>query len=144
MYEPVPVSPCTARFRGEVPEFLPFPNLLLRRENQKIQAHRTSSQRSVRLQLRTPGPAGSVDPPTAPILRDGDVYTFTDNIYETIVVQRDNITVDGNGYMLQGEGSGKGFDLSNRNNVTIKNTHITEWYYGPRSQKRKCRYNCGA
>lgn len=75
-------------------------------------------------------PDGSVDPPAAPIQRNGDVYTFTGNIYETIVVQRDNITVDGNGYMLQGDGSGTGFDLSNRNNVTIKRTHVTEWYYG--------------
>ena len=28
---------------------------------------------------------GSIDPPTAPILRDGDIYTFTDNIYDSIV-----------------------------------------------------------
>ena len=25
---------------------------------------------------------GSIDPPTAPIQRDGDVYTFTNNIYD--------------------------------------------------------------
>ena len=32
---------------------------------------------------------GSVDPPTAPIQRDGNVYTFTSNIYEKIVVEID-------------------------------------------------------
>lgn len=74
---------------------------------------------------------GSVYPPDAPISSvDNVTYTFTGNIYETIVVQRDNITIDGNGYLLQGAGSGTGFDLSNRNNVTIKKTHITGWDYG--------------
>lgn len=74
---------------------------------------------------------GSVDPPTAPISSiDNITYTFTDNIYETIVVQRDNIIIDGDGYLLQGTGNGTGLDLSNRNNVTIKKTHITEWDYG--------------
>jgi hypothetical protein len=38
---------------------------------------------------------GRVDPPTAPIQRDGDLYIFTDNIYDGIVVERDNIVVDG-------------------------------------------------
>jgi len=73
---------------------------------------------------------GSVDPPGAPIQRDGDVYTFKASIYETIVVQRDNAVIDGNGYTLQGAGSGTGFDLSGRNNVTIKKTNIAEWNYG--------------
>jgi len=72
---------------------------------------------------------GSVEG-TDKIQRDGDVYTFKDNINEPIVVQRDNVIVDGNGYTLQSTGSGTGFDLSNRKNVTIKKTHISEWYYG--------------
>lgn len=45
---------------------------------------------------------GSIDPPTAPINRVGNVYTFTANIYESIVIEKDNITVNGNGYTLQG------------------------------------------
>jgi len=73
---------------------------------------------------------GSVDPQTAPINRAGDIYTLAGNIYETIVVQRDNIIVDGNGYVLQGSRSGVGFDLTNRNNVTLKNTYITQFNYG--------------
>jgi len=73
---------------------------------------------------------GDVDPPTAPINRAGDIYTLTSNIYETIAVQRDNIIVNGNGYILQGSGSSAGFDLTNRHNVTLNNTRITQFNYG--------------
>jgi len=69
-------------------------------------------------------PDGSVDPSTAPIQRDGNVYTFTDNIYDEIVVERDNIVVDGAGSTLQGTGSGTGIDLSDRSNVAIQNMQI--------------------
>ena len=68
-------------------------------------------------------PDGSVDPPDAPIQRDGDIYTFTVNIYDNIVVERDNIVVDGAGYTLQVV-SGYGIDLTGRSKVTIKNTEI--------------------
>jgi len=87
---------------------------------------------------------GNVDPPTAPINRAGDTYTLTSNIYETIVVQKDNIIVDGNGYTLQGSGSGAGFDLTNRNNVTLKNTNIKQFNYGVslyKSNGNKISYN---
>jgi len=73
---------------------------------------------------------GSVDPPTAPIQRDGDAYTFTDNIYDSIVVERDNIVVDGAGYAVQGTGGGWGIELSGRSNVTMRNMEIRAFYYG--------------
>ena len=71
-------------------------------------------------------PDGSVDPPTAPILNVGNIYyTFTDDIYDSIVVQRSNIIIDGAGHTLQGSGSGKGFHWRGPvKNVTIKNTII--------------------
>jgi len=75
-------------------------------------------------------PVGSVDPSTAPIQRDGNVYTFTDNIYDEIVVQRDNIVVDGAGYTLQGTGSGTGIYLSDRSNVAIQNMQIRHFDNG--------------
>jgi len=76
-------------------------------------------------------PDGSVDPPTTNITsRDNVTYTFTNNIYDSIVVERDNVIVDGNGYALQGSGSGDGFSLSHTNNVTIKNTNIEGFYMG--------------
>ncbi|MCJ7469306.1 M28 family peptidase [Candidatus Bathyarchaeota archaeon] len=73
---------------------------------------------------------GSIDPPTAPIQRNGDLYTFTDNIYDSIAVQRSNIIIDGAGFTLQGSGSGSGFFLSNVNNVTIDDADIKVFQFG--------------
>jgi len=75
---------------------------------------------------------GSIDPPTAPIQRVGDVYTFTGNIYDSIVIERNNTVVDGAGHTLQGTGSGAGIDLTERSNVTIKNMKIKGFYIGIR------------
>jgi parallel beta-helix repeat protein len=57
-------------------------------------------------------------------------FTFTENIYEPLVVMADNIVIDGNGYTLQGAGSGTGIYLPERNNVTITNAVITQWENG--------------
>lgn len=59
-------------------------------------------------------------------------YTFTENIYEPIVVTADNILIDGNGYTLQGPGNrtGTGFYLIDRSNVTIMNVTVKGWYFG--------------
>jgi parallel beta-helix repeat protein len=75
---------------------------------------------------------GSVEPSTANITSvDNITYTFTGNIYDSIVTERDNIVVDGTGYTVQGTGSGKGIDLSGRNNVTIRNMKIGAFFdYG--------------
>jgi len=79
---------------------------------------------------------GSIDPPTAPITTvDNVTYMLTDNITSSadgIVVERDNIVIDGGGHTLQGTGAYpyKGVDLSHRSNVTIKNTKIATFYYG--------------
>jgi parallel beta-helix repeat protein len=77
---------------------------------------------------------GSFEPDTAPISTvDNITYTLTDNIVgdvpelsNAIVVERDNIVVDGVGYALQGTGTSdsKGISLDVRSNVTIKNTEI--------------------
>ena len=67
---------------------------------------------------------GAVEPSTAPILCDGDVYRFTGDIFGSIVVERSNIIVDGNGYLLQGSRSINGFKLDGVNNVTIQNVKI--------------------
>jgi parallel beta-helix repeat protein len=57
-------------------------------------------------------------------------YTFTHNIYEPMVVQADNIVIDGNGYTLQGPGNGTGFHVYGRSNVTIKNTIVRGFTFG--------------
>ncbi|MEM3597187.1 MAG: NosD domain-containing protein [Candidatus Bathyarchaeia archaeon] len=68
---------------------------------------------------------GSIDPPNAPIITyDNITYTLTDNITSSgdgIIVERDNIVIDGSGYMLQG-----GIDISYRNNVTVCNLEISK------------------
>jgi len=74
---------------------------------------------------------GSVVPSTANITSLDDVtYTFTDNNYDSIVVERDNIIIDGLGYTLQGPSSENGFFLNGRSNVTIKNTIVKGWTTG--------------
>jgi len=77
---------------------------------------------------------GSIDPPTANITTANNVtYTLTDNISSNaygIVVERDNVVVDGGGYILQGTGTGTGMHLNGRSNVTIKNMHIKAFQKG--------------
>jgi len=76
---------------------------------------------------------GSIEPSTANITNVGNVtYIVTSNINDSIVVERDNIVVDGTGYTLQGAGSGTGITLSGRSNVTIKNIKVLEFACGVR------------
>jgi len=68
---------------------------------------------------------GSVEG-TDSILQDGNVYTFTGNIVnQSIIVEKDDIMVDGAGYTLEGDGKISAIWLENRRNVTIKNMQIT-------------------
>jgi parallel beta-helix repeat protein len=67
---------------------------------------------------------GLVFPSTAPIHREGDMYTLTDNINDSIVIQRNDVVVDGAGICtLKGPGDydSVGIDLTERHNVTVKN-----------------------
>jgi len=76
-------------------------------------------------------PDGTIDPPTAPISTlDNVTYTFTGNISDSIVIERDNIVIDGAGYTVQGAGTETGITLSSRNNVTMKNAKVIGFNYG--------------
>jgi len=78
---------------------------------------------------------GSIEPSTAPIsTADYVTYTFADNINDSIVVERNNILIDGDGYTLQGKGvfPSNGIDLTGRTNVTVRNTKIKNFWYGIR------------
>ena len=57
---------------------------------------------------------------------DNIIYTFIDNINDSIWVERSNIIIDGNNYTLQktGPASGDGFRLMYVSNVSIKHTNI--------------------
>ncbi|MEM2082086.1 MAG: hypothetical protein QW744_07460, partial [Candidatus Bathyarchaeia archaeon] len=62
-------------------------------------------------------PDGKVNPSNAPILYDGNNrYTFTADISNPIIVGKDNIIIDGNGYTLNGteEYLSRGIDLTGR------------------------------
>ncbi len=85
---------------------------------------------------------GSIDPQTASISSvDNFTYTLTSDIdseTDGIVVERNNIVIDGNGHMLQGSsdpngvGIGNGIVLSGRENVTVQNIRITLFGFGIR------------
>lgn len=84
---------------------------------------------------------GSIEPTTAPMKRNGDIYTLTGNIFNnSIEVERDNIVVDGASYILQGPGYsvydplydslGLGVRLTHVTNVTIRNAKIEAFGIG--------------
>ena len=63
------------------------------------------------------------------IEREGNNYWFTANISTSIIIERNDIILDGNGYTLKGYGTGIGLNLTT-NNVTVKNINIIEWDVG--------------
>jgi len=79
---------------------------------------------------------GSIDPPDAPVVTyDKIVYRLTGDISSSasgIVVQRNNIIIDGAGYTVVGnrELFRYGISLVERINVTIKNLHIKNFWDG--------------
>jgi parallel beta-helix repeat protein len=73
---------------------------------------------------------GSVEG-TDKIQRDGSVYTFIgDIVNQSIIVEKDNIMVDGAGYRLQGNGNENGITLSDVNNITVKNLKLSSFNIG--------------
>jgi len=77
---------------------------------------------------------GSIDPPTAPITTtDNITYTLIGNItanLDGIVIERDNIVMNGAGYNITGGGNRIGITLANRSNVTVNNMNIIDFVVG--------------
>lgn len=73
---------------------------------------------------------GSVDGTDLIRYSGNGVYTFTDDIHRTIVVQRDDIVIDGAGHTLQGSGNSVGIFLQSRNGVEIRNLTISGFEIG--------------
>jgi peptide/nickel transport system substrate-binding protein len=74
---------------------------------------------------------GSVEPSGSPISTSDNVtYLFTGNISSSIYVQRSNTLVHGNGYTVQGSGSGVGIDLDGVANVTVEDTRVVGFEWG--------------
>lgn len=78
----------------------------------------------------------SIEPSTAPIERNNNVYTLSNSIVGNITIQVDDIVVNGAGYAVQGieilDKVTIGVDLSFRNNVSITNLVVTNFVNGIR------------
>jgi len=81
---------------------------------------------------------GDVEPSWVPIERNGDVYTFTGDIIVDgdatgMIIERDNMTLDGAGYSFSRSPSlvhADGIELTRRSNVTIRNLEVKEFWDG--------------
>jgi parallel beta-helix repeat protein len=63
------------------------------------------------------------------IQRVGNLYSFTSDINESIIVERENTVIDGTGYLLQGNNAEYGIKLES-SGVTIRNMQISRFEYG--------------
>jgi len=66
---------------------------------------------------------GSITPQTAHITHVGDIYKLTGDIWGSITVEKFNIIIDGAGHTLQGNGTGRGIQIFNPYNATIKSSY---------------------
>jgi len=76
---------------------------------------------------------GSIDPPTAPISQNDNVYVLTGNITSNaggVVIERNNCVFDGSGYTIHGMEDESGIALLNRSKVTIKSVKISNFASG--------------
>ncbi len=82
---------------------------------------------------------GDVIPATSPILRQGNLYKFEGNLNGQLIIEKDNIAVDGQGFSLEGNGTAgtlfirqslTGINLTATTNVTVTNLKINKFNYG--------------
>ncbi len=78
---------------------------------------------------------GNVDPSDAPISKDAKNVTYSltaDIANRTIIIERNNIVLDGNNFKIFGpEEYGRfGVNITNGNNVTVKNIVVEKFYIG--------------
>lgn len=76
---------------------------------------------------------GSVTPIDTPIMTSDNItYSLTGDVNGPINIERDNIILDGKGYLLQGYpqllsiGNSDGVTFTDRSNVTLRNMNITD------------------
>ncbi|MCW4002745.1 MAG: right-handed parallel beta-helix repeat-containing protein [Candidatus Bathyarchaeota archaeon] len=76
---------------------------------------------------------GNIEPSTAPITKENNVYTLKGDLTNTTVkIERDGIILDGAGYSIIGNDIlfYAGVDISNRTNTTVKNLVIKQFGTG--------------
>ena len=74
---------------------------------------------------------GNVTPSDAPISRNGNLYELTGDINAELVVLRNNVIIDGNGYAITGtdKSVGKGVYLNDLTNVAIRNLKVSNFLH---------------
>lgn len=78
-------------------------------------------------------PNGLIVPSTAPIRRDGNVYTLTADItsdMDGIYIGRNNVVLDGSSHTICGPMGYVGVGMGYQTNVTIRNMGISGFWYG--------------
>lgn len=73
---------------------------------------------------------GSIGGTTYIQTSDNATYLLTANISDSIIIEKNNIILDGNGYTLEGIGAGTGIDLSGTTNVTVQNMQVEAFSCG--------------
>ena len=78
---------------------------------------------------------GSIDPASAPIQRNGEIYTLTEDFFtdnDGIIIERNQIILDGADHKLTGnyQQNQKGISLTNVQEVTVKNLEIESFGIG--------------
>lgn len=88
---------------------------------------------------------GSVEPSHAPMIVVNNTYILTDDVefsepssladldaayFAGIIVEKDDVIIDGNGHMIKGHDYRTGIYLENRRNVVIKNMTIRSFAHG--------------
>jgi parallel beta-helix repeat protein len=76
---------------------------------------------------------GTIDPSSAALTNLGDnEYKFTADLFASIVVERDNIVIDGTNHVLHGnlDTNSTGIELNKRSNVTVTNLKVDGFLYG--------------
>ncbi len=77
-------------------------------------------------------PDGTVYPPTEAIVQNGNTYTFTDNLYAAIKIQKSNIVLDGAGFTLSGPYNGTAMDawVIGEGNDQLPNGTLAQYVIG--------------
>jgi hypothetical protein len=76
------------------------------------------------------GPDGNIEPSSALIVRLGDSYSLSADIYNSpIVLERNSVVFDGGGYVLEGARGGIALNVT-YSNVTVRNIVAVNWEVG--------------
>jgi len=76
---------------------------------------------------------GNISPVNSPIEKIDGIYYLNDDILSrTIIIKKDGMVLDGDGYILSGIGSPNSIGIKTEgvNNIVIKNLVIINWNYG--------------